>query len=99
MQSNDNYHLFSMVSDTRKHWTGETAYLRPGVSGQWFWLGDVFYLMAMLEREPEPSAQQLAAFEEMSAHGRHHGFGRGSWQAAYDREDLAEYLRDRRALR
>ena len=97
--SSANYHLFNMVSDTPKHWTGETAYLRPGVSGQWFWLNDVLYLMWLLDREPEPTEKQRAAFDDMNTHGRRGAFARESWQAEYDRPDLKAFLRDQRLER
>ena len=99
MRSGASYQLFHMVTDTPKHWTGETALLRPGVSGQWFWLNDVFYVLARLEREPEPTAEQLADFARLNAVGYRRGFARESWQSDYDRPDLADYLRDRRRER
>lgn len=95
-RSDQNYHLFDMVSATPAHWTGETAFLRPGVSGQWFWLNDALYLMAGLDREPTPTEQQLKAFADLDARGLPEGLARESWQAEYDRPDLADYLRDRR---
>ncbi|MBL7040187.1 MAG: LamG domain-containing protein [Pirellulaceae bacterium] len=96
LDSSENYHLFHLTTDTPKHWTGPTALLRPGVSGLWFWLGDAHYLMAALDREPQPTEAQTAAFAEMNKHGSPQGFSRESWQSEYDRPDLAEYLRDRR---
>ena len=99
LRSSQDYCLFHMVSDTPKHWTGQTAFLRPGVSGQWFWLADAHYLMAALEREPEPTPERLAAFQKLNERGSPHGYSRRSWQAEYDRPDLAEYLRDRRRER
>ena len=94
--SSENYHLFHLTTDTPEHWTGPTAILRPGVSGLWFWLGDAHYLMAALDREPEPTEAQLAAFARMNERGYPRGFSRENWQSEYDRPDLAEYLRDRR---
>jgi len=96
LNSSENYHLFHLTTDTPKNWTGPTALLRPGVSGLWFWLGDAHYLMAALDREPQPTEAQTAAFAEMNKHGSPQGFSRESWQSEYDRPDLAEYLRDRR---
>ena len=56
LRSGANYHLYSMVSDTPEHWTGSTAFLRPGVSGQWFWLNDAFYELWYAGEEKSPEA-------------------------------------------
>ena len=91
--------LYQLVADSPKHWTGPTAFLRAGVSGQWFWLNDVLYLMSVYDREPEPPAKHVAEFTRINAEGTPRGFARESWQSEYDRPDLADYLRDRRRER
>jgi len=77
----------------------DTAFLRGAVSGQWFWLNDVLYLMSWRGREPELTARQLKHFAEIDKHGSPHGFGQTSWQSEYDRDDLKHFLRDRRLER
>ena len=90
---------FKICSANRRHWTGETAFLRGSVSGQWFWLNDVLYLMSWLDREPALTPRQLERFADVDKHGSPRGFSQTSWQSEYDRDDLKHFLRDQRLER
>ena len=84
--------MYQTVTANPKHWTGPTAFLLGNVTGSFFWLNDMPYVMCALDTEPELSAEseaKLARIEQMGDPIKHI---RERWQSEYDRPDLAGYL-------
>lgn len=88
------------VSSNPAHWTGETGFLRGGVSGGLFWINDAGYVMYCMGGEPQLSERQSADLKRAEERGlimKPAGL-LGSWQSEYDRPELQKYLTPRRTL-
>ncbi|NUQ65458.1 MAG: hypothetical protein HUU20_23565, partial [Pirellulales bacterium] len=87
-------YVIQVVPHNPQHYKGPRAFLRGSVSGSLFVMNDVPYLLSVLEGDPQLSDRQWQNVLQVDRQG---GALTGppelDWQSAYDRPELAEYLR------
>ncbi|MBI3945645.1 MAG: hypothetical protein HY321_06990 [Armatimonadetes bacterium] len=83
-----------MVPHNPAFYGGPRSFLSSPEGSGWMIINDVFYLLAVLGKDPELSEAQWAAIREKDEHGGPpYVAPKLSWQSEYDRPELEEYLR------
>ena len=87
-------YLVQIVPHNPDFYGGPRGMLRGSVPGSLFIMNDVYYLMTVLEGDPELGKEQREDIERIDKEGgKFYGPPELSWQSEYDRPDLAEYLK------
>lgn len=90
----DNRLLVQVVPHNEQFYAASRGMLRGSVAGALFGMNDAIYLMAALDGDPELSEERWAEIRRVDAEGgAPYTPPLLSWQSAYDRPDLEEYLR------
>jgi len=86
--------LVQVVPHNPEFYGGSRGMLRGSVAGSLFAMNDELYLMSALDADPELNEDTWADIERVDAEGGSpYTPPLLSWQSAYDRPDLEEYLR------
>ncbi len=87
-------YVLQVVPHNRSFYGGPRGMLQGSVSGSLFAMNDIPYLLCVLPGDPQLNERQREALRQVDLHGAaDYQPPALDWQSAYDRGDLAEYLR------
>ena len=87
-------YVLQVVPHNRSFYGGPRGMLQGSVSGSLFAMNDIPYLLCFLPGDPQLNERQREALRQVDLHGAaDYQPPALDWQSAYDRGDLAEYLR------
>lgn len=85
-------YAFQSITCNSKHWAGETAFIKPQVPGNWFFMNSLPYFLLAMNEEPVLDSSQHEKLQQREKYGCPASPLPTSWQSEYDIPELEEYL-------